>query len=649
MRRMVRRWGRLAAAVTTVLGGLALAGAPGAKAAVATSRFVAVTPSRILDTRDGTGAAGPVATGGTITLALAGRAGIGAAATAVVLNVTATDTTAAGFVTVWPSGTTRPVASNLNVERRGQTIANLVVVPLGADGAVQLFAQTSMHLVADVAGWFEPTASASGGRLVPAITPTRLVDTRNGTGNAFGRVAAGAAVRVDVAGAVGAGYRAAVVNITATEATAGGYVTAWPSGTGMPIVSNLNLETVGQTIANLAIVPLGTDGAVSVFTQNGTHLVVDLVAVITDDSAPSNGDGLFVPRSPTRVLDTRDGTGAPAAPVGAGGAVNVTVAGGGTALLNVTATNTRAGGYFTMWPAGRDMPVASSLNATRANQTIANLAISATGASSAASIFSQNGADLVADLAGTFTAAPAITPVPPAVAQNPPPPVSGRDRFHAIYAIPSDASLAAGGGQPDLTPAALVPAIRSEIGRVRDWFASQSGNRKPLFVLGADSIEVTVMNLPITIAALEVLGNSELDKVVELVTAAGALKPYEMGVIYLAALGPACGETLDDSVLYLKQCGGIYPRTDQLFPFGATYLAAHEMTHAFGAVDACAPHDDGTGHVTDSPADVLYQGGLDRDWNHLQLDVGHDDYYGHSIPGCQDISTHAAWLPAGAA
>ena len=41
-------------------------------------------------------------------------------------------------MTVWPSGTTRPLASNLNVERRGQTIANLVVVPLGADGAVQL-------------------------------------------------------------------------------------------------------------------------------------------------------------------------------------------------------------------------------------------------------------------------------------------------------------------------------------------------------------------------------------------------------------------------------------------------------------------------------------------------------------------------------
>ena len=72
-------------------------------------------------------------------------------------------------------------------------------------------------------------------------------------------------------------------------------------------------------------------------------------------------------------------------------------------------------------------------------------------------------------------------------------------------------------------------------------------------------------------------------------------------------------------------------RTPTPWPYGATYLTAHEMTHAFGAVPACAPHYDLV-PATSTTNDVLYAGPGDRDWNNIQLDPGHDDYYGHGRP-----------------
>jgi hypothetical protein len=126
--------------------------------------YTPVVPERLLDTRPGPAQAGyhgerpdpahPVA----LTVTGTGDARVPADAAAVVLNVTADGPQGDGYVTVWPCGTPRPLASNLNL-RPATTTPNLVITKLGAGGQVCLYTSTPTHLVADLAGWY-PTAPA---------------------------------------------------------------------------------------------------------------------------------------------------------------------------------------------------------------------------------------------------------------------------------------------------------------------------------------------------------------------------------------------------------------------------------------------------------------------------------------------------------
>lgn len=141
-----------------------------------------VTPDRLLDTRSGIGApAAKVEPGASIDLQITGRGGIPASGvTAVALNVTAAEPTATSYLTVWPTGDTRPNASYLN-HVAGQTVPNLVIVKVGTAGRVSLYnADGTAHLLADVSGWW-----GAGAEFTP-ITPARLLDTRNGTGGVTG-------------------------------------------------------------------------------------------------------------------------------------------------------------------------------------------------------------------------------------------------------------------------------------------------------------------------------------------------------------------------------------------------------------------------------------------------------------------------------
>ncbi len=242
------------------------------------SRFTSLSPSRILDTRSGLGApSGPVVQNSRIDVTVAGVAGVGSDADTVVLNVTVTQPTGEGYVTVWPNGAPMPTASSLNFVP-GQTVPNLVIAKLG-NGKVSIYNSSgATHLIADVLGSFR---AGSGSRLT-SLSPARLLDTRtdNGSSNPVGQTP----IALSVAGRGGvpaAGVTAVVLNVTATGGTSDGYVTVYPTGQDAPTASNLN-TSAGQTRANLVIAKVGSDGAVAMYNSAGAiHLLADVVGYFT--------------------------------------------------------------------------------------------------------------------------------------------------------------------------------------------------------------------------------------------------------------------------------------------------------------------------------------------------------------------------------
>ncbi|HRE00981.1 MAG TPA: hypothetical protein PLV68_06750, partial [Ilumatobacteraceae bacterium] len=142
------------------------------------SGYFALTPARLADTRadgatiDGLAArSGALAAGGTLTVDVTGRGGVPeSGVAAVVLNVTVTEPTASGYLTVWPAGQNRPTASNLNF-LPAETAPNLVVAQVGADGSVNIFNSAGRtHVVVDVQGWVARPEGAGITAVVPATT-----------------------------------------------------------------------------------------------------------------------------------------------------------------------------------------------------------------------------------------------------------------------------------------------------------------------------------------------------------------------------------------------------------------------------------------------------------------------------------------------
>ena len=249
----------------------------------AETTYLPINPARLLDTRPGSTTsdgqqqgAGAVAAGSVTTLQVTGRANIPADAAAVVLNVTITEPSGAGYATVYPCGTEPPTASNLNYTS-GLTIPNLAIAKLGSDGTVCIYSQQSTHLIADVNGYFP------AGTTYNALVPARLLDTRpaattvDGIAAGSGIVPLGTVTVVHVLGRGGvpANASSAVLNVTVTEPVAPGYATVYPCGIEPPLASNLNF-VAGQTIPNAVLTKIGTNGDICIYNSQATHLVTDV-------------------------------------------------------------------------------------------------------------------------------------------------------------------------------------------------------------------------------------------------------------------------------------------------------------------------------------------------------------------------------------
>ena len=378
------------------------------------ARFNPLPPARVLDTREGNGApVGKVAPNSAIDLQVTGRGGVPAAGvSAVVLNVTVTEPSALSFLTAWPTGEARPLASNLNFTA-GQTVPNLVVVKVGAGGKVSLYNYAgTTHLIADVSGWYGASGAAVGSRYHP-VAPSRLLDTRTGLGAVLAKLLPGGALDLQVTGRGGVpatGVSAVAVNVTVTEPAAGGFLTTWPTGGLPPLTSSLNFAPA-QTVANLAVVKVGSEGKISFYNGGGgVHVIADVAGWFGPEGETTGAR--YHPLAPARVLDTRTGNGAPVAPLAGGTPMNLQVTGRGgvpatgvtAVILNVIAVDPAIGGYLTVWPAGEPLPLASNLNFAT-GQTVPNLVVAKVGAGGKVSIYNGGGtAHLVADVAGWYGA-----------------------------------------------------------------------------------------------------------------------------------------------------------------------------------------------------------------------------------------------------
>lgn len=388
----------------------------------APTKFTPLVPSRLLDTRAGMttvdglyAGGGALGLNGQLDLAVAGRGGVPAnGAGAVVMNVTVANPASWGYLTAWPTGAARPLASNINFVT-GQTIPNLVVAKLGSAGKVSLYnASTSADLLVDVAGWF-PSSSA----FVP-LTPARLLDTRaggttvDGSFSGVGALAAGGSLNLTVAGRAGvpaAGADTVVLNVAATQPTAAGYVTAWPAGSARPATSNLNFAP-GQTIANLVVTKIGTNGQVALYNAGGsTQLVADVAGWFPAGSELTS-------LVPARLLDTRPGAATIDGQFAGGGAMglnaelDLTVAGRagipgtgvGAVVLNVTAVSPSSPGYLVVWPAGSTRPLASNLNFLTGD-VVPNLVFAKVGTNGQVAIYnSAQSTHVLADVVAWFAA-----------------------------------------------------------------------------------------------------------------------------------------------------------------------------------------------------------------------------------------------------
>ena len=384
-------------------------------------------PARILDTRSGAytkdglfAGTGPLASMGLVDLTVAGRAGVPVSGVvAAMLNVTVTNPTAAGYVVVWPSGDTQPLASSLNFVR-GQTIPNLVLAQPGSNGRVSLrnASPGNVDLVGDVAWYF--TASSQ----LNAVDPARLLDTRPGSTTIDGQFEAGGALapngRLDLAvagrnGLPASGVGAVVINVTATQPSATGFITAWPSDQARPLASSLNF-VAGQTIPNLVISAVSANGKVSLFngSTGSTHLIADLTGWFPQGAA-------LKPLTPARLVDTRarsttvDSRFAAIGVLTANTTLDIAIAGrggipasgAGAVVLNVTAVTPGAAGYLTVWPSATARPLASNLNFVP-GQTIPNLVVVALGSDGKVSLFngSNGSTDIVIDVCGWLPPGP---------------------------------------------------------------------------------------------------------------------------------------------------------------------------------------------------------------------------------------------------
>lgn len=367
--------------------------------ATPTSRFEALEPCRLADTRTGTGFR--------LLDPLTRRVDLGTCdipgdATAIVATTTVISATTSGWSVGYPAGSARPNAATLNWSR-GMTRGNSSTITVGPDFAIDVFRSDgfdSGHLALDVVGAFLPAESATRGRFVPATEAQRVLDTRGER-----PLPAATSRQIPLPASVPAGVDALAITVTVVSTTGPTFLTAYPAGSERPLASLLNADGAGQVRSAATIVPVNDTGF-ELYGSATTDVVVDMTGWFTGPAADSSTAGLFVPVPPRRLRDTRLDVEA----LYAAGTAEVTLpddfetaAGDGAAAVAVSMTMIGADdrGFVTAHAARAERPSTASGYSGR-NEITAQFALSPVSSTGLA-IFSEQGTDMTVDVLGWFT------------------------------------------------------------------------------------------------------------------------------------------------------------------------------------------------------------------------------------------------------
>jgi serine protease len=352
---------------------------------IAPEVFSPMQPVRIADTRP----SGFISTDNPLVIDLKGTFGLpNVGLGAVALNVTATGATQDGYVTVWPCADTKPPTSSVNYAA-SEDIPNTVIASPDQYGKLCLDSFTPVNLIVDLSGWF---ISGDG---LHTFTPQRAFDLRQ-TGLVVTSDTPYAFQMTGNFGIPTTGANSVVLNVTATGATAPGYITVWPCNQPQPYTSNLNYLQY-QDIPNAVIATVDSNGQVCFASSSPTFLIADIsgwfeqgsnLDVITPQRLFDTRPTIRISTTPTYVLDL-----SATSPITPGAAT--------AAVLNVTATSATKPGFATVWPCDQPQPPTSNLN-FGVNEDIPNLVITKVSASNTVCFNSSTPVHLIADLMGWF-------------------------------------------------------------------------------------------------------------------------------------------------------------------------------------------------------------------------------------------------------
>lgn len=393
--------------------------------------FTPLSPVRLVDTRVGSGlpyAGRVIGAGQTLSVQITGKGGIPQTdVSSVVVNVTAVSPTTDTYLTTYgnaprPIGNYDPSAirpkTSTIVAKAGQTVNSQTTTKLYEDGTMKIYNFSgNTNVIIDVVGYY----SASGNRFFKSVVPTRIADTRAGSGLPYSgqTLVASGKLNINFRGIQNPNFGttstavAAVVDVTVANPQASGFLSLYPAEASPPNASSLSYTT-GHALTKEVTVKLGANGAFTILNSNGgsTEIIVDVVGYYyVANSEQLNSVEYYTAVFPKRITDTRTNSGLANAGnhIAPGGVLNVKAkfvadipAGATGVVYGLTALNSTATTYMTTYPNGISRPNTSILNMA-AGQQVSSQSTTKLGADGSFNIFNAFGTtDVLVDVLGYF-------------------------------------------------------------------------------------------------------------------------------------------------------------------------------------------------------------------------------------------------------